>query len=421
VKAFDDLNEEALIDLIEGELSPAEAEALRRALEASPEAAAMVEAMARDRAVLRSTESPQPPRELLARIEPMLARPLLMEPRRSKKLDLRGRGHGRFRRQHHREQWAQRWRRRFAVAAVLLVVLGAGVWAVALLGPAAWRAGKDSLLARAGDGGAAMDAGGERRLPGSGSFKPAPTVSAEGTIHHAVPLDRLAAAAPAARGSAGSSAGSAGAQAPVIASFAVVLQGADRQRSEDRMLESLGAAGRPAALVRNFSYREAEQIEQRMLAAAGDRARDPRQYEANVRPSGTVPHGVSDERIRRLAERLRRHLAESEDTVAGSAHLYGATELAPTYEQQLTLSSRGASYTLGVRASALAQVLRRLHEQSGGSVVIADFTGDRPLTEPAGAAALKDWVRRRQAVRRFIDDLAAEGDPVVLVPVEIRE
>src|SRR5688572_19836588 len=114
-----------LLDLIEGDLDARAAESLRARLAHDPQAAALVDSMMRDRASLRSLEHPVPPQDLIAAIEPMLTRPMLIEP----VSDLATIKPGEFRRQHRRQSRHLRLGRLAAAAAVFLAVAG-GTWAL---------------------------------------------------------------------------------------------------------------------------------------------------------------------------------------------------------------------------------------------------------------------------------------------------
>jgi len=76
---LDEFDPTELIDLIEGELDAPAARALSARLARDPAARATVETIMRDRAVLRSLGHPELPAGLLARLEPLLARPMLIE------------------------------------------------------------------------------------------------------------------------------------------------------------------------------------------------------------------------------------------------------------------------------------------------------------------------------------------------------
>ena len=76
---LDHHDELELLALIEGDLDARQAAALRKRLANEPRAQAMIERMREDRAVLRAMGSPELPADFVARLEPLLARPMLIE------------------------------------------------------------------------------------------------------------------------------------------------------------------------------------------------------------------------------------------------------------------------------------------------------------------------------------------------------
>ena len=117
---LDRFDESELLELIEGGLDARRAEALSRELDADPKAAGLIERMRRDRALLKSLEEPDVPRDLMQALEPLLARPMLLDSPPSKGLvddPRRGR---------------RLWPRLTAVAALIALVVLAAVWAATL-------------------------------------------------------------------------------------------------------------------------------------------------------------------------------------------------------------------------------------------------------------------------------------------------
>ena len=80
---FDSYDEHELLALIEDELDPERTRALRQRLAREPAALAAVDRMRSDRRRLRTLEAPAPPADLLADLEPLMARPMLVEMRPS--------------------------------------------------------------------------------------------------------------------------------------------------------------------------------------------------------------------------------------------------------------------------------------------------------------------------------------------------
>ncbi|MHC5008663.1 MAG: anti-sigma factor family protein, partial [Planctomycetota bacterium] len=71
-------DEAELLALIEDTLDPTDAQRLRQRLASEPEAVALIDRMREDRELLRSIPEPEVPGGLLAELEPILARPMLM-------------------------------------------------------------------------------------------------------------------------------------------------------------------------------------------------------------------------------------------------------------------------------------------------------------------------------------------------------
>ncbi len=117
---LDHFEESDLLALIEGELGPEDAKALWGRISEDPHARGVIQAMRRDRELLQALGEPPVPVDLLAELEPRLARPMLMAPTGE---DLRRR---------HRRR-----RRRYgpiAAAAGIALMLFAGVYWAAVSG-----------------------------------------------------------------------------------------------------------------------------------------------------------------------------------------------------------------------------------------------------------------------------------------------
>ena len=77
---LDQFDESDLLAFIEDELGPQEAEALSKRLDQDPRALEVIRSMRRDRELLQSLGDPPLPVDLLAELEPRLARPMLIAP-----------------------------------------------------------------------------------------------------------------------------------------------------------------------------------------------------------------------------------------------------------------------------------------------------------------------------------------------------
>ena len=111
---LDKFDEADLLAFIEDELHPDRAAQVHRRLAGDPKMLAFVERLQDDRQLLQSMDEPVVPADLMAELEPMMARPMLMpEP-------------GEWRRRYRKRR---PWKRYAAVAAVVALTLLAGVWA----------------------------------------------------------------------------------------------------------------------------------------------------------------------------------------------------------------------------------------------------------------------------------------------------
>jgi hypothetical protein len=122
-------------------------------------------------------------------------------------------------------------------------------------------------------------------------------------------------------------------------------------------------------------------------------------------------------------------------TLEGDAILAGASKLAPTLEQQLDFSSRGATYTIAVPASDLASLIERLALKDGQSMMLRPLPEyvapgrtpgastsrprehDAPTASPATLAWFVETPLLRQAMARVSQ---TRGDTLVLVPVIVK-
>ena len=111
---FDRFDEAQLLALIEDELDPRDAQALRERLADEPRVLRAIEAMRRDRTALKTTHEPELPGDLLADLEPMMARPMLMP-------------EADWRRQRRRRVRPPAWA---VMAAMVTLAAMAGLWAL---------------------------------------------------------------------------------------------------------------------------------------------------------------------------------------------------------------------------------------------------------------------------------------------------
>ncbi len=358
-----DFAEADLLALIEGELAPKQAARLRQRLAGDPQMAALVERLQDDRDLLRSLPEPPLPADLLTELEPMMARPMLMP------------DSGDWRQRYRRRR---PWRRYAAIAAVVCMALLAGVWAVGngLFGSGTER---DPMFALRTDATPEASTGaGELWTDESTPGDPWPPAGT--TIHHRRPVGeatRLAdAREPRRRMPPGPRRDRGAAPMLTAADFVLVIHAPDggEQAVQDTLRRVVGGLDGDMALVRNFSFEQAQQLARRVEADRGrrlDRALSRAGEDfAGIAATG---HGAGGERLirrRKAASRLARTVEKSGGALAVSGQLVGPRSLAPTYEQQIDYAESGAIWTITVPADRLNDVLAGLHLVEGWETVL---------------------------------------------------
>ncbi len=398
-----DFNEADLLALIEGELAPKQAVRLLARLAGEPRMAALVQRLQEDRQMLRTMDQPPLPAGLVTELEPMMARPMLMP------------NSGDWRQRYRRRR---PWRRYVAIAAVVCMALLAGVWAVGsgLLGGGTV---PDSMLAVSGapTADASFD-GGEARPAGSTQDDPWP---AGATLHHRRPVGepmRLAdAQEPTRRMPPGPRRDRGAAPMLTAADFVLVINAGDggEQAVQDTLQRVVGGLDGEVALVRNFSFEQAQQLARRVEADQGRRldrelSRAGTDF-AGITATGRAAVGERLVRRRRAAGRLARTIDQSGGALAVSGQLVGPRSLAPTYEQQIDYALAGAIWTITVPADRLNDVLSGLALVEGCETVLQlRREGDAvPATGPGR------WLTDYPRVLRE----AAQLDGTVMLPVVI--
>jgi hypothetical protein len=398
-KRFD---EAELLALIEDELDPKDAERFRRRLASEPQALALIERMRQDRALLRSIPEPEVPGGLLAELEPILARPMLMP-------DLP----------------ARRRRRRpllsAVAAAVVLLSLG-GVWAV-LISNIGSVAPSPVEVADAAGGPVQEPAPGPKPIdpsPALAKMPDGPWPPSGSVVHHHAPLVGVPGRTILAgeRG-AGASPARLGEPALVAADFMLVMKAHDESEARQTLQRVVSDLGTETALVRNFTYEEADEIETLRRLAEGAKPAD------TVDPDDMVAEAGGGTASRRQPQRgnagRSRPRARPQDLpetrLTRSELLVGSSDLAPSFERQLDFSERGATYTLSVPAARLMQVLARLQldEEHQTTLRVGTGSGDDTTDE---LRWLRDWPLARQAA----STLDTHGrDAIILLPVVVEE
>ncbi|HRQ74851.1 MAG TPA: hypothetical protein PK098_02920 [Phycisphaerales bacterium] len=362
---FDDIQ---LLALIEGELPVVEADAVRAQLQRDPQMSARVEAMIRDRQLLRTEPEPILHLNLLERVEPMLARPMLMDDRPLAEPVVSA--PGAFRREHHRRDRRRRIVR-FALAASIGIVAFAGLWSVVSLGVAP---SMERLAQLFKD---------ENETVHPHDFKPVePVLIADGVIHHKRPdfqRDLLA-------GHLGHDFAERRERitdTPHQPRLMLVVQAMDAKQAEQTLERALTGVDERIALVQNFSFAEARELERQWLLARGPVEGTGAPQSADLR--GRDRAGNNGPGFDELAERVRQQVREIErqrqPAFSPSRQLLGPRELAASLASQLAYSSRGATHTITLPAGRLHSLLTVLHNATGQRTML------QPLPESAVDAA----------------------------------
>jgi hypothetical protein len=396
---YERFDETELLALIEDDLDPQEARRLRRRLASHPEVLARIERMREDRMLLRTVPEPRLPEGLLAELEPILARPMLMPDapsrRRSRRPVLR------------------------AVAAAVALIAFAGVWAT-IIGVVTSTSKQENPIELARSGPADAGAVGlpapetATAVANDDSWPPQGSV-----VHHYAPVAAGAGDTRVARERSRPVGGRPGGPALVAADFMLVVKARDDAEAEGVLRRVLSELAGESALVRNFTYEEAQALGESIELAEGARRGDAADTDtpvADVSGEAAGPRRRTD----RDAPGPPRPRAQDrpETRLSRSAVIVGPRILAPSFERQLDFSERGAAYTLSVPADRLMQVLAQLQLREQRQ------TGLRVEVDPAADEAPDEllWLRQWPMVRRAAEALSREGDgAVVLLPVVVEE
>ncbi len=398
-------DEAELLGLIEDDLDEQRAAVLRDQLEHDPEMKALVERLRHDRQVLRSIPQPKLPHDFAAGLEPLVARSVLTEAPL-----------GEYRRQMARRRGrGRRWVPLAAAASVAVVVLG-GVWVAVTSVLSSGRDGLDRTAAAAEREMPAMGMELEAILADAGTeLEPAEDAAwppPGSTIHHRQPqpvsvAELLAAARPV--GAPTEPAGR-----TVVADFVLVIFNDDPKVGEQIVARVLAGLPQPSAMVRNFSYEEAQRLEEEWHLA---RAQSPERPEATAldASSSSDRNAWRDLLIQRAREQARVRRDRRVDKTEGSGQLHGRPEAAPSFEVQLQLSSHGATHTVAVPVSKLNELLARLSAELDQATVFSRLPLEKAPED--GSAA---WMSAGDVRDLLLPLTKQHPDAIVLLPVAIR-
>jgi hypothetical protein len=372
---FDGFDQTRLLAYIEGELTPDEATTLENELSGRPEVRAALDQLRADRTLLRSLPEPALPADLVASLEPILARPMLVQPSTP----------GAWRRGRREPISTRRIVTVVGAAAGLLLAVTAGL--IALVG----QPGGGTPMAT-GEGGS------DPTVP-----TPTPTELAtndepaewplDGVIHHDIHVPEAMATAD--RADDGIDQAPTG---PVALPFTLAMSVNDLSGWEQTAVSTLEPHGRTAALVQNFSMDEGDAL-MAWLDGQASAVLVERPQVASVLISSARKRDWKS--FRDAAEKLPRP-----ERPKMSEQLAGDKRHAAPYLTQLDYADRGATHTITVSLAELDAVLAQLTRGSTDAVL-------QMLDEP-------DWIADRTAIRETITRLRdANPDAVVFLPVTV--
>ena len=416
---LDQFDESDLLALVEDELGPQEAEALSKRLSQNPHALEVIQSMRRDRELLQSLGEPPLPVDLLAELEPRLARPMLIAPTGE---DLRRR--------------QRRERRRYGplAAAGIGLVLFVGGWFVVSGLFSSTNSEPTDQLALATNPGDEIPVGGDAwrsprpRVADQSGNGPVPAPGS--SIHHRGPLDLP--------GTSSFVDANDDTEAPLrspdrsvatgllAADFAIVLRSADAEDVERSLRNVAMQFGSESAVVRNFSFDEAQRLAAQWLQTVRAQVGSG---EAEPRFDVTAP-GEIDPDVKSLSDpKVVAIWAQSQLAATGQRRgpgtqqlgeqLHGTRSLAPSLAQQLDYAQRGAAYTITIPASQLRGVLAQMQMSEAQTTTLRMLTldNDDRSVQSADAARLVNFAQAREAADRLIQQ---SPEAVILLPVVVQ-
>lgn len=368
------------LDLIEGNLFPAEAEALRARLREKSALLASIDAMTRDRARLREMETPVLTDDLVVSVEPVIAR-----------AGLTATSPGVYRRQVVRPHVP--WRR-IAVAAAVLVVAGVALLAMldGLL-PNGSNSTPDRLAGSDSTSSSApQDSSREVRSAWPAEDRPNGTSDTLPQTPEFPATQTLVSGAPARD-----------------AGFVLVVSASDSSTDLPGVLAAeLGTERR--ALVRNFTYADVDNALNALLAAS-----------TNVDGGRDVIASLHTfSQTNRMTNRERKAFGEvvRSSGVKIGGHLAGPGTLAPLPEDQLRFGELGAQLTLTIPAGEFIASLRGLSDHRDFAVrLIPAAHAEEPFEPSPGATSWDSFNHWRDAVAGLDALEYADEDMMIILPI----
>jgi hypothetical protein len=366
---------------------------------------------------------------------------------------------GEFRRQHRRAHRRLRLGRLAAAAMLLLAALG-GAWALFDgLGLRDLAGGNDDRFAS--DGRSSAAAGSNSRASGDSVARTENALSGDGlgsgVVHHDRPPPELMRSRMAARDASTDASASderALSNADVIpAEFAIVVSSRDPAAAEAALSRVVAGLGERGTLVKNFSFAEAQRLAEKHRLVHGGAIRRPNDDDAGpmvahapgttgmpgAPAAGVMSRSDLYDLAQRVRDQLRSDAVAQGETPAIASQTAGDSALAPTLEQQLEFSSRGATHTVAMPASELAALIERLSLDEGQTTLLRMLpeapasevmplstapsrdAGDASSATNAGASTepMLLWLTQGPMVRQAMERLSRDNH-IVLVPVMVK-
>ena len=382
---FERLEEPDLLALIEDQLDARAAAALRARLSNEPQVVAAIEQMRHQRGMLRSLAEPLVPADLMAPLEPLLARPMLIQ---TPGTDWR------------RKQRLMRRLRMTAAAAAACIMIGGGVaawyWVQSMSDPVEL----NPILA---SGKNTEGAGSPGRLVTAG-IEAAQTWPENAVFHHRFP-DGDEGVMLAVRNGGGTATMGAAVKEPltartdsrpVAAGFALVLM-VDPESATTVLREVATGFNNRGALVRNISPEHYAAYKATMSADA-------------------APGGPGAERNRVPG------LSPDVAAAINLRPLAGSLDFGPSIDQQAEFAGHGATMTLSIPIADLSAALTKLSGLNSRLILLNSLPdGESPsrgISEPGPTA----WLEQAGRIQQMVEQLRAAGGQgdVVLLPVVIQ-
>lgn len=384
-----------LLAFVEDTLSRRERERVRAKLASQPALLSKLERMAADRTALRSLEEPVLAEDLVATLEPVLARPMLM-----------GQDAGQFRRiVRQRAVWPK-----VAIAAGFLLLAGVGA--------VAWWNGGLSFTSNEQPDLAV--------LPPANNEPTSPLVreitAHDGDLHHlepgAAPNDtRLVNAG----GNTANGAPAINLDKRILASgtaafeadFLLELTAANDEAVRMALREAMTNASTAGTLVRTFTYDDAQRAWKELVA--GSNLRDEQDALLTTLRGHRAGAAYSDQQKETIHRVVR-----ANGSVALGERLAGRAEHAIAPDDQLRLGEAGIEFAMTLSVAEARTLLKSLLADERLTARLQLRNADDAATGGASQwSAWRNWAQAMEVFKR-LDALAAAGAERLIIPIDRR-